>query len=227
MHCSLIIPVHNEQKRISKGLKTALSFFKKQLYSWEIIVVNDGSTDQTLKHILPFKKQITLLSSRQNYGKGHAIRKGVSKAKGKYIFFSDIDFSVPISFTNTFLKALTKKDIAIGSRRLSKSKITQHQNSLRESLGHGYTQISNLILDLNHSDLTCGFKAFKNPVAKKLFKLQKINRWAFDSEILYLAKKNNYSVVEIPVTWKNDAATKVNLFTDILHSAISLLRIRL
>lgn len=231
LQLSFVIPVFNEEKRLKKGMEIAINYLSNQTYASELILVNDGSTDNTKNIINKFHRQkinkllIRIINSPTNIGKGGAISKGVLAATGKYIFFSDVDFSTPISNIQKFMSQLTKNDITIGSRRLDKSNIKKHQNFIREFLGKGFTLLSNFILGLNHSDLTCGFKGFKNKVAKKLFKLQKINGWAFDPEILFLAKKFNYQVKEIPVLWKNDPNTKVNLFTDLPLSLYSLLTI--
>jgi len=224
---SLIIPLYNEQKRVKKGLTQIKKFLQTQNFSWEIIVIDDGSTDSTSWFVKTFLDQNThLIRTAQNFGKGHAIRLGVEVAEGNYINFSDIDLSVPINFTEEILRELKTADLAVGSRRLSESQVKKHQNKLRESLGHRFTQLSNFILNLDLTDHTCGFKGFKSSVAKRLFSLQKINRWAFDSEILFLAKKLNFKVKEIPVTWRNDSHTKVNLLSDVFSSFISLLSIR-
>ncbi len=229
MNLSLVIPVYNEASRINRGLRTALDYLNRQKYSWEIIIVDDGSTDGSTRDILNLESKILnlkFLRTSKNFGKGHAIRLGVEVSTGQYIIFSDIDFSVPVEFTSSFLTQLKSADIVIGSRRLPKSSIARHQNIFRESLGQGFTALSNLILGLNHTDLTCGFKGFRQGVAKDIFSRQRLNHWAFDSEILFLAKKN-YKVVEVPVTWYNDPHTKVNLIKDTLVSLISLVSIRL
>lgn len=227
MKLSLILPVYNEARRLKPGLRSALSYLHGQSYSWELIVVDDGSTDATPALAGQFKSDIHLIRTKNNFGKGHAVRVGVDAAIGEYIIFSDIDFSVPLTYLPQFLSILKKSDAAIGSRRLSDSRIVKHQPLLRESLGRGFTKLSNLILGLSHSDLTCGFKAFRAPVAKDLFSRQHLNGWAFDSEILFLAKKLNYRVTEIPVSWHNDPLTKVNLLKDIFISFMSLFKTRL
>lgn len=228
MKLSLILPIFNESLRFKTGLKIALNYLQKQSYSWEIIIVDDGSNNTNISGLdLINSTKVKLLRTAHNFGKGHAIRLGIDAAVGEYIVFSDIDFSVPITYLPQFLSALNKFDVAIGSRRLAGSVIAQHQHFLREFLGQGFTKLSNLILGLNHSDLTCGFKAFRASVAKGLFFRQHLNRWAFDPEILFLAKKVGYTITEIPVTWHNDPLTKVNLFKDTLTSLISLFQIRL
>lgn len=224
---SLVIPVYNETQRIKAGLHTAINYLQKQPYSWEIIIVDDGSTDKSTSEVAAGTPgTVKFIRTARNFGKGHAIRIGVEAATGDYIVFSDIDFSVSIDHLPQFLVTLKSTDITIASRRLPDSRIAQHQSILRESLGRGFTKLSNLVLGLNCSDLTCGFKAFRVEVAKDLFFRQKLNRWAFDSEILFLAQKLNYRVQEIPVTWRNDPLTKVNLAKDIANSFWSLIYIR-
>ena len=225
MKLSLIIPVYNEASRFRAGIKLALDYLQSQFYSWEVIVVDDGSNDNSTSTIN--KANTHVIRTGKNFGKGHAIKIGVEAAAGEYIVFSDIDFSVSLIYLPKFLSALKSSDIAIGSRRLPQSHIAHHQDYLRESLGRGFTGLSNLILGLNHTDLTCGFKGFKRSVAQKLFSLQKLNRWAFDSEILFLAKKLGLRVTEIPVSWSNDPQTKVKLFQDTLTSLVALFQIRL
>lgn len=232
MKISLIVPVYNETRRLEKGLNLALNYLQHQPFSWELIIVNDGSSDNTkrlIAHLLQPLSHLPIyaLSLSQNRGKGHAIRIGVAAAEGDYIIFSDIDFSVSIDHVPQFLTALKNQDIAIGSRRLATSHISKHQSAIRESLGRGFTALSNLILGLHHSDLTCGFKAFRQSCAKQLFSVQNINEWAYDSEILFLAKEKKLRITEIPVNWRNDPLTKVNVLTGALSSLIALFRIRL
>ena len=224
MKLSLILPVYNEARRLKTGLKLAFNYLKRQSYSWEIIIVDDGSTDTSTFNS---PSTLKLIRTARNFGKGHAIRVGVDAAVGDYIVFSDIDFSVPITYLPQFLSALEESDMAIGSRRLSESRIIKHQSLLRESLGRGFTKLSNLLLGLNQTDLTCGFKVFRRQSAKALFSRQHLNGWAFDSEILLLAKKLNYRVTEIPVSWHNDPHTKVKLIKDLSASLLSLVYIRL
>ena len=160
MKLSLVIPVFNEQSRIKRGIDSAFDYLTRQTFSWELIIVDDGSTDkmaevlsETINDQRSTSSRVHLLRTQRNFGKGHAIRVGVEAAEGDYIIFSDIDFSVPIEFTEEFLKALKKYDIAIGSRRLGESKVTKHQHQLRESLGqpHGddtvVQQLGRLVVD--------------------------------------------------------------------------------
>lgn len=227
---SLIIPTFNEEKRIGRNLSKLLNFLKREK-SWEIIIINDGSYDGTLeilKKIQKRQKDLRVFSTKKNFGKGHAIRLGVYLSSGEFILFSDADFSVkPQKFLPIFLKELKKAQIVIGSRRLKTSRILTHQPIFREFLGNCFTKFANKFLGLNFSDITCGFKGFQRKAVLKIFSLQKINRWAFDAEILFWAKKLNFLVKEIPVSWKDDPKTKVRLIKDIVGTFWDLLRVRL
>lgn len=230
MYLSLLIPAFNEALRIKPGLEKAIDFLKKQDFSWEIIVINDGSQDNTttiVSSLAKKEKNLKLISSGKNFGKGHSIRLGVEAASGDFIVFSDADFSVPIKFTPLFLKKLKKVDMVCGSRRIEGSRITKHQNFFRESLGDGFTKLTNFALGLQFSDITCGFKGFGVKTAKKLFGKQYINRWGFDAETLFLVKKYKIKNTEVPVLWKDIEGSKVFLLRDIFNSFFDLIRIRI
>jgi dolichyl-phosphate beta-glucosyltransferase len=227
---SIVIPLYNETKRFHKGLVVCQEMLN-QNPDWECIFVNDGSTDNTKKLVNENIKEIPnakLISYDKNRGKGYAIKRGVLKAKKEYLLFTDIDFSTPISeLEKLFLHDKNNCDIVIGTRKVKEALIKVHQPFYRESLGHAFTIITNLWLGLNISDFTCGFKLFKTKVAKKIFSKQKINRWGFDAETLYLARKYKFKICEVPVLWENDAATKVSLLKDILRSLNDLIQIRI
>lgn len=219
MNLSVIIPVYNEAKRLPR----ALTICGKNP-GWEIIFVNDGSTDNTAKLIK--QSGFKLISYPKNQGKGYALKQGVKSATRPLILITDVDFSTPLSELPKFLKALNGAEIVIGSRKTKGAQITKHQPRLREWLGKQFTNLTNLWLGLKVTDVTCGFKLFKTPVAKKLFTLSKIKRWGYDAEILFLAKKLKFKIAEVPVIWRNDQRTKVSLFKDILRSLIDLYLIR-
>ena len=169
-----------------------------------------------------------LVSYSKNQGKGFALKKGVEKTTKKYILITDIDFSTPMEELKKFYPLIKNQaDIVIGSRKAKGAQIVERQKVLREWLGARFTDLSNLWLKLNISDFTCGFKLFKADVGKKLFKLSKIKRWGYDTEIIYLAKKLNYKITEVPVEWENDERTKVSLIKDIFRSLLDLLLIKI
>ena len=220
MNLSVIIPVYNEAKR----LPHALTICGKNP-GWEIIFVNDGSTDATAALIK--KAGFKLISYPKNQGKGYALKHGEAATTKPLTLITDVDFSTPLTDLPKLLKALNGAGIVIGSRKTKGAQITKHQSPWREFLGRQFTNLTNLWLGTNVSDVTCGFKLFKTPVAKKLFALSKIKRWGYDAEILYLAKKLKFKIAEVPVVWHNDARTKVALLPDIFRSLVDLILIRL
>jgi dolichyl-phosphate beta-glucosyltransferase len=229
IYLSLVIPVYNETQRLSKGLKYALDYLSKQKYTWEVILVDDGSTDKTYFFAQKISKNISkckILQHATNLGKGAAIRTGILYAQGKYILFSDIDFSTPITELPKLLKSLKNHQIAIGVRRHKNSRVMVHQKPLRELLGQCFTKLTSLVATPGIVDTTCGFKGYQNTIAKKLFTKMKIDRWAFDAEVIFLAQKYGYTIDQIPVIWSNDKATKVNMWQDGMRAFFDLLQIR-
>lgn len=231
VYLSLIIPAFNEARRIGKGLENILDFLRAQNYLAEVIIVDDGSRDRTgeiVQERYGTNAGIIVHKQPRNLGKGEAVKHGMLRARGEYLFFSDADLSVPIEMLSSFLSRLQKEaDIAIGTRQGAGAFIEVHQPLHRELMGKTYTRLSNWILGLNISDFTCGFKGFRREAAKDLFSRQRLKRWSFDPEILYLARLKGYEILEIPVHWRNDERTKVKLWRDIVNSFLGLIQIRL
>lgn len=224
---SIIIPLYNEQRRLKK-LAQIYAFFDQQKFRYEIILINDGSTDNTLGALnkLAKKNKFTLITYEKNRGKGFAVKEGMLAAKGKYLLFTDIDLSTPIDEFDKFYPHLKKTNILIGSRKIKGSILQKRQGFVRENLGKGFTFLSQVTLNVYLSDFTCGFKCLPKEAAKKIFSKQKIERWGFDPEILFLAKKFGYEIIEIPVKWSNDPKTRVRFPQDIIRSLLDLCRIR-
>lgn len=234
MTLSVIVPVFNEQERFNKPATALYSYLLKTFpkTSWELIFVNDGSTDETLRTLKVFTeshRKSLYVTYKTNRGKGYAISQGVKRARGTYIFFMDIDLSVKPKELVRALHAFKKNkvDVVIGSRRVAGSVIRVHQPKLRETLGHCYTLLTTTLLGLPLSDLTCGFKGFKKKVAKDVFKKLIATRWSFDAEVLYKAHKKNYSIYELPVTWEHVGNSKVNIGFDAVRSFIEVVKIKL
>lgn len=221
---SIIIPVYNESRRIQVGLKEISKWHKLQP-KWEFILVNDGSTDHTVDQISKYKF-IKLISYSINQGKGYALKQGVSEATQPLTLLSDIDWSTPLTELPKLFEMINSTDLVIGSRKMAGSQVTKHQSWWRELLGKQFTNLSRLWLELTVSDVTCGFKLFKTPTAKKLFTLAKIKRWGYDAEILWLSNKLGLNVVEVPILWENDEQTKVLIWKDMLSSLSDLWKIR-
>ncbi len=224
---SLIIPAYNEEGIIKETLDAVLKFLSEKRYNWEIIVVDDGSSDKTSEIIRSFRTQgVRLVKHALNRGKGAAIRTGVKKSKGKFIIFSDADLSVSIKNIDQFLTELKKSEVVIGSRRVLGAQIIIPQPALRENLGRGYTQLTRSVTGVKLSDFTCGFKGFTRKAAQEIFRKTLIDRWAYDSEILFLAKKLGYKITELPISWKNREDTRVSMGDAIVTSFIDLLKVR-
>lgn len=229
MKLTLLIPTYNEEEIIKKTLIQVLNYLSKEKYSWEVLVVDDGSKDNTAKIVKGFRaKGVRLEKLPKNKGKGAALKVGVKSAGGEYIIFSDADLSVPIENIDKFLPELEKgENVVIGSRRASGAKIEVHQPWLRENMGRVFTFISRIITNTKISDFTCGFKGFAASVAKDIFERSQVERWSYDAEILYLAKKLGHSIKEVPVTWRNRKDSRVALSSDIASSLRDLLKLRL
>lgn len=227
---SVIIPLYNEEKRLIKLLEI-YRYLNNQKFSWEIILINDGSNDRTKKiasRMIRYNsfKNIILISYKKNRGKGFAIKNGMLKAIGEHRLFIDIDLSTPLKEIKKILFFAKKFDIVIGSRKRKGAKVIKHQSRIREKLGKEFTRLSQKFLGIKVTDFTCGFKCFSANSAEKIFLMQKIERWGFDAEILFLAQKLNIPVKEIAIVWKNDSETKVRLPKDIVISFIDLFKIR-
>ena len=232
MFFSIIIPTYNEENRIKFTLKSIMDYLDNRSYKSEIIVVDDGSRDRTIevsKNLLKKRfKNYKILSLKKNMGKGYALRKGIFSSEGNIILFTDADLSTPIDEIKKLLNYTgAGYDIAIGSRGLKESDIQLKQSWVREKIGKFFNIMVQLIAIRGIKDTQCGFKCFKRKAAIDIFKKQLINRFAFDVEVLYIARKMGYRIKEVPVIWKNSSPSKVNILRDSTKMFIDLIRIRL
>jgi len=214
MNLSIVIPAYNEEDRIIRTIEQSLSFLNQQAYASEIIVVSDGSTDNTVSVAEGFKTDgkvsLRTIEYHPNAGKGYAVRTGMLAAAGEIIMFMDADYAVPIIELDKGLKWMKLTyDIAIGSRGISGSVVHDHQNFFREFSARLYTVIQNRYLGISYKDTQCGFKMFSKTAAHKLFSMQKLNSVIFDPEILWLARKTGFRVAEFPVTWSHIGNSRI------------------
>lgn len=227
---SLIIPAYNEEKRLGKSLHILAGFLKKRAEKFEVIIVDDGSTDKTAEVADSFSKSLPnlkVIKLATNQGKGAAVNIGFKQTSGEIVVFTDADFSTPITEIDKLLDKLRDGfDIAVGSRALDRSLVKEHQNFLRELMGRSFNMVVQQIAVRGISDTQCGFKAFNKTTTARLFEKQVIHGYAFDVELLYLADKLGLKIAEIPVIWFNDQASKVSPLKHSLVVFYELFKIR-
>jgi dolichyl-phosphate beta-glucosyltransferase len=227
---SIVIPAFNEEKRIGQSLLKIRDYFEREKQSnYEIIVVDDGSADRTSQVALELAQSIIglrVIRYEINRGKGYALRYGVLLSKGDTVLCSDADLSTPIEELNVLTPYLCKHSIAIGSRALALSKIIVRQPRWRQEMGKMFNRIVKLLIMNDFNDTQCGFKLFVGDVARELFEKTRIERFAYDVEILALAKKKGYKIAEVPIIWYNDSASKVRPIRDSIKMLVDLIRLR-
>ena len=211
---SIIIPCFNEQDRILKTLHTIETYCKKNIKKYEIIIVDDGSTDKTFKLISMNFPDIIILRNITNYGKGFSVKKGMGFAKYNWALFSDADLSAPIEEVEKLFKEAYDYEVVFGSRNAPNGERVVNQNIIRVIAGRTFPIIVNLIMGWNYGDTQCGFKLFSKKAREIIFEKQTINGFAFDVELLYIAKINNIKCKEVGVKWVNSPNSKVDLIRD-------------
>jgi glycosyltransferase involved in cell wall biosynthesis len=227
---SIILPAFNESSRIGESLEKALVFVREHRWNVEIIVVNDGSRDDTaevVKRYMLSAPEIRLLENPGNRGKGYSVRNGMLNARGEILLFSDADFSSPIHESVKLIGAIAQgADVAFGSRWLLAETQSKRQSLLRQFVGRVYNLLLRLVLGLPYKDTQCGFKACTRRAAEVIFTRQQIEGWGFDPEMLFIARKFGLKMTEVAVEWANDDRSKVNLIVDGLKMFYELLTIR-
>jgi len=226
---SIIIPSYNEELRLPATLDRVAAYLQTYRGTGEVLVVDDGSKDGTAAVAEYFRIKIPTLrvvSNGVNRGKGYSVRHGMQEARGKIALFTDADLSAPIEEAGKLIGALENYDVAIGSRAMDRSLISVHESPFREFAGVIFNKIVRVILWLPFVDTQCGFKAFRREKCGIIFEQQRIERFGFDPELLYLARHHGLHTVEIPVRWGHSAATKVSMLRDSLQMFIDIFTIR-
>lgn len=215
---SIIIPAYNEQTRIENALQRVMECIREREWSAEVLVVDDGSTDFTAAIVQRWMMtcaQVKLVQNPGNRGKGYSVRNGILQAVGEIVMFTDADLSAPIEEAERLFAAIEEgADVALGSRWLNKARQTRHQPLYRRFFGRCFNAVTRLAMGLPYADTQCGFKAFRRQTAQLVFRLQRIERWGFDPEILFIARKLGFRVVEVPVSWGHDERTKMSYLKD-------------
>jgi dolichyl-phosphate beta-glucosyltransferase len=227
---SFILPAYNESERLTTSIPKVLEYIHARHLQAEIIVVNDGSTDDTAEVVRRFtvaNPMIVLLENPGNRGKGYSVRHGMLRAKGAVALFTDADLSSPITEADKLFAALADgADVAIGSRWLQRDLQTERQPFYRQLYGRLFNLGLSILLRLDYRDTQCGFKAFTRRAIQVVFTRQRVERWGFDPELLYLARKYKLKTVEVPVEWAHDHRSKINPFRDGLRMGLDVLQIR-
>ena len=228
---SVVIPAYNEQQRLPPHLGHVLGYLRQHYPSFELIVVDDGSRDQTVavvQRALAGEKRARLIASQPNRGKGHAVRLGVLASHGLYVIFLDADLSTPIEELPRALELLQQADVVIGSRDLPASITRLNQNAFRRLASALFKWVRVGFIGLRRiSDTQCGFKAYRGTVARQLFALTHVDRFMIDVEILYLADRAGLRIIEMPVRWTDTPGSKVRFWEGLVNMVRDLWRIRL
>jgi len=227
---SIIIPAYNEGDRIGHTLKRIFRFLHDQRIEAEVIAVNDGSHDNTggvLAGYAARHRNMRVLENPGNRGKGYSVRNGMLNARGDVLLFTDADLSSPIEEAPKLLQALAQgADVAFGSRWKEKELQKRRQSLLRQIVGRLYNLFLRAILGLPYRDTQCGFKAFTRNAAKVIFTRQRIERWGFDPEVLFIARRFDLKLAEVPVEWAHDDRSKLSPLADGIRMGVEMLSIR-
>ena len=215
---SIVVPAYNERARILPTLEAVIAAVRSHGWSAEVIVVNDGSTDETASLVKNFAltaPEVRLMENPGNHGKGYSVRSGLLHALGDIVMFTDADLSAPIDEAQRLFDAIAAgADIAIGSRWLATSRQTHRQPLYRQLFGRCFNMLTRAVMGLPYADTQCGFKAFTREASQTVFQLETIERWGFDPEILFIARKRGFRVQEVPVSWAHDARSRISYLRD-------------
>src|SRR5579859_16278 len=228
---SIVIPAYNEAQRIGRTLKLISHYLNIKQFSTEVIVVDDGSTDhldELLRQPGPSFPMMKVIRNDRNRGKGFSVRRGVLEARGQFILFTDADLSAPIEEADKLLGEIerARADAAVGSRALKKELIGIHQSRLRELGGRALNLLVRLSTGLKIRDTQCGLKLFRRASTRRAFELQRAEGFSFDFEVLFLIERLGGKVVEVPVRWHHDAASKLRPFRDGIRFCVDLVALR-
>ena len=215
---SIVIPAYNESARIEQTLARVMACVERQGWDAEVMVVDDGSTDRTAEIVRGWMERtprLHLVQNAGNRGKGYSVRNGLLQATGEVVMFTDADLSAPMEEAERLLAAIQEgADVAIGSRWLDRTRQTIHQPLYRRFFGRCFNWVTRTVMGLPYKDTQCGFKAFTRAAAQVIFRLQRIERWGFDPEILFIARKLGYTIREVPVTWGHDERSRMSYLKD-------------
>jgi dolichyl-phosphate beta-glucosyltransferase len=227
---SIVIPAYNETARIERALSSVSDCIRLRGWDAEVLVVDDGSADNTAALVQLWAQrhpEVRLLRNDRNRGKGYSVRNGMLRAAGEIVMFTDADLSSPIEEAERLFAAITEgADVAIGSRWLTGRRIVHKQPLYRRVFGRCFNALTRTIMRLPFADTQCGFKAFRREAAQLVFGLQRIERWGFDPEILFIGIKRGLRIAEVPVSWGHDERSRISYLRDGMQMLMELAFVR-
>ncbi len=225
MKLSVVIPAYNEAHRIGETLKRIVAFCESRLSDWEVIVVDDGSSDDTEQEVRAFER-VQYIRNVENRGKGFSVRRGIMAARCDCVMFTDADLSAPITEASRLLSAIEKgADVAIASRGFDVT-TTVDRTPWRRLMAFSFRLLVRLLVIRGIVDTQCGFKMFRREAARTIFPRQRLDAWGFDVELLYIARRQRYRIEEVPVSWTESSESRLKWYTP-LAMVVDLLHIRL
>lgn len=226
---SVVIPAYNEEQRLPESLPEIIRFVQQQDYTIEVIVVDDGSADRTAEIVREFQAQAPFVELIQveHGGKGHAVKAGMLRACGDYLFLCDSDLSMPIAEVNKFLPSVVGEyDVAIASREVAGAR-RYHEPAYRHLMGRVFNLVVRLLAVHGIHDTQAGFKCFRRGAAQEIFRLQTIKGWGFDVECLFIAQRRGMRVVEVPINWYYKERSQIRPFQDTYRMLVEVLKVRI
>lgn len=230
-YLSIVIPAYNEALRIGSTLEKVRAYLETRNYPCELVLVDDGSRDETPEILQGFQERYAkahILRNEPNRGKGFTVRRGMLEARGEFVLFTDADLSAPIEENNKLLAALETSgaDAAVGSRALDRRLIGVHQPWRREMAGRIFNLLVRLFTGLRIRDTQCGLKLFRRATTRRAFEWQRVTGFGFDPEVLFLIERLGGKILEVPVRWNDNPATKVHFLRDSTRMFLDLIRLR-
>ena len=229
MFLSVIVPAYNEENRLPDSLRRIVGYLGKQEYISEVIVVDDGSEDGTAQVVEEMMAELPIVSliRAEHRGKGHAVKTGMLAGRGEYLFICDADLSMPIEELYKFLPpVLEGYDMAIASREVPGAR-RYDEPSYRHFMGRVFNWMVRLFAVRGFQDTQCGFKCFRREAARDVFTYQTMDGWGFDVEVLFIAQKRGYVIVEVPIDWYYNANSRIHPIRDSIGMFTEVLKIRL
>jgi dolichyl-phosphate beta-glucosyltransferase len=227
---SVVIPAFDEAGRIGASVASVCEYLDRQRWTWELVVVLDGGRPSAAEEVAPVaarRSNVRVLDNHVNRGKGFSVRRGVLAANGRYRIFLDADLSLPIDGTAAMIGLLEEgADVVIGSRTVEGSEVRGDRARLRQTLGWAFNRLVRLLAAPHIGDTQCGFKGFRDDVAKRVFRVARIERFGFDVEVLWIARKLGYRITEMPVTCTYHSSSSVRRLSDGATMIADLLRVR-